>query len=122
MFSVTGSFGHGCVTNFLRGSPTNSVYQGILFFQDRNSVSTTHNFQGGGNFSLSGTIYLTNTTALMNSGTYQTLNVSGGSASATSVTGEVIVSVLNMSGGQTVLTMHLTNSGGSGVRQVALVQ
>src|SRR5579864_2151934 len=54
----------------LVGSDQSSVYKGILFFQDRTSdahigtgPSPGHSLQGGGNMSLTGTIYITNTKA-----------------------------------------------------------
>ena len=121
-FGITGSFGNNCVVNALTGSPASSVYQGILFFQDRSSAAQTHNFQGGGNFSLTGTIYITNDIATMTASPsqYQKVNLSGGSSSATAVFGEVVVSNLTLNGGS-ILTMHLT-AGPAGVKRVALVQ
>jgi len=112
-FGTSGSFGQGCAQNFLLGSPVDSTYEGILFFQDRNSAAAlTHNFAGSGSFALTGTIYLNDT----NSAQYQTLNLNGGPIT---VNGDIVVSQLSLTGSS--LTMYLV-SAQSSIKQVALVQ
>jgi hypothetical protein len=111
-FGTSGTFGQGCVQNSLVGSPSNSAYEGILFFQDRNSPLLLHNFAGTGSIALNGTIYMNNA----NPAQYQTLNLAGGPVS---VTGEIIAGSLTLNGG--TLTMNLAPQQTS-AKQVALVQ
>src|SRR5437016_1650030 len=108
--------------NVLLGSPETSVYKGIAFFQDRGSAAHTHSWQGGGGLSITGTIYLTNTEPTMRAAPshYQTLSLQGNPASATSVTGEIIVDALSL-GGNSVVRMNL-NPLSLTVRKVALVR
>jgi hypothetical protein len=110
-------------TSTLVGSPANSSYQGILLFQDRSSVSNTHSLGGGGAMTLQGTIYLTNTIAAMSStpGTYQALNLQGGTGSGTLIQGEIIVGALAL-GGNSAITMNLNSNSVILVSQVALVK
>jgi hypothetical protein len=116
-FGTAAGFGSSCAANALTGSPASSAYRGILFFQDRSSAQTTHNFSGAGSFTLNGTIYITNSTN--DSATqYQTVNLNGGST--ITVLGEVVVSNLTMSGGSN-LKIKLS-AGPAGVKRVALVQ
>jgi hypothetical protein len=105
----------------LVGSPTSSSYQGILFFVNRAAASQTHNLDGGGGLSLIGTIYATDTLANMGAGHYQTLSFQGNAGSSTSITGEIITSVLTL-GGTPNITMNLSSIPSTSVRQVALVQ
>jgi Flp pilus assembly protein TadG len=105
------------------GAPTGPYY-GLLFFQDRNSAAYTHNIgQGNGCFDLVGTVYITNTLAIMkaNPNQYQTVAYNGNSCSATINQGEIIVSALSIVG-TTNVNMGLYPMGFLKVRKVALVQ
>ncbi|HEY1949972.1 MAG TPA: pilus assembly protein TadG-related protein [Bryobacteraceae bacterium] len=131
ILSIASNSGKSASTNFncpnggncLVGSPQNSSYDGILFFQNRaTATSLSHSFSGGGGLSLTGTIYLTHTVAGINSdGTYQSLTLSGNSGGATKVQGEIIVDALSL-GGSSGITMNLIGTPTFSVRQVALVQ
>ena len=103
----------------LVGSSPNSIYKGLLFFRDRAAPAAAHTLGGGGNISLQGAIYLTNT--IMTASTYQTLSLNGGSGSSTLIRGQVIVSVLQL-GGNGSITMQLDASNQLIVNQVALVK
>ena len=105
----------------LIGSPQDSVYEGMLFFQDRSSPSLNHTIWAGGSITLTGTIYITNTLAMMQGGQYQTLTFGGNAGSTTQVIGEIVTSAIKMNGG-TTLVMHLTGTPTRDVRQVALVR
>jgi hypothetical protein len=110
----------------LVGSPTNSSYLGILFFQDRSSVANTgknaHSLGGGGGLTLKGTIYITNTLATMKGDAthYQELDLQGTPGSATLIQGEIIVGVLGL-GGNAGITMNLDSNKTLNIRQVAMV-
>ena len=95
----------------LVGSPAASAYKGILFFQDRAAAAKTHNLGGGGQMSLTGTVYMPGAT--------QTLNLQGGSGSGTLIQGEVIIGKLSLSGNSGI-HMNLNGSGVT-VRQIALI-
>ena len=113
-FSTSGTFGQGCAQkNLLQGSRADSQYEGILFFQDRNSPMLTHNFAGSGGFTLNGTIYMNST----NPAQYQTLNLTGGTVY---VSIEITVGSLTLNNGGS-LTMNVV-PGQTSARQVALVQ
>jgi hypothetical protein len=116
---------HNCATggNCLVGSPTNSTYEGILFFQNRATATTlTHSFSGGGGLTLIGTVYLTHTAASIKiDGKYQSVNLQGNSGGTTKVQGEIITDVLSL-GGNSTITMNLIATPTFQVRQVALVQ
>jgi hypothetical protein len=122
-FDISGT---GSVT--LVGSPPGSSYKGILFFQDRSSVAhvdtnpQAHRLGGGGDLTLTGTIYLTNTIATMTttSGQYQALKLQGGPGSGTHIQGEIIVGVLDL-GGNGGITMNLNSTSAILVSQIALV-
>jgi Flp pilus assembly protein TadG len=109
----------------LIGSPASGTYKGILFFADRSAVSTNDSLGGGGGLSVYGTIYLTDTIAQMGLTSaatcpqYQSLSLGGGSTSS-SITGEIIVGMLGMSGNAGI-TMTLSPTGFTAVRQIALV-
>ncbi len=113
----------------LVGSPATGDFKGILFFQDRNSQAhldtnaQAHRLGGGGQMTLQGTIYLTNTIATMTStpGQYQSLKLQGGPGSGTLIQGEIIVGVLD-SGGSGAITMNLNSNSVILVSQVALVK
>jgi hypothetical protein len=114
----------------LIGSPLASPYKNILFFEDHAAAANTsnqhpknpHKMGGGGNLSLKGTIYLTNTLLTMqgNADTYQELDLQGNPGSATTIQGEIIVGALSL-GGNGGITMNLNSSSTLLVRQVALV-
>jgi Flp pilus assembly protein TadG len=125
--SGTGQINIGSNGNVdLIGSPASSPYKNILFFEDHTSGANTgknaHSMGGGGNLSLKGTIYLTNTLATMqgNAATYQELDLQGNPGSATTIQGEIIVGALGL-GGNGGITMNLNSSSTLLVRQVALV-
>jgi hypothetical protein len=102
----------------LIGSPTNSTYLGILFFQDRNSAAQSHTLGGGGQMTLQGTIYLNNTT--MTATKYQSLSLQGGPGSGTTIQGEIITGTLAL-GGNGGITMNLNSTATYTVNEVALV-
>jgi hypothetical protein len=107
----------------LLGSPLESIYKGILFFQDRNAPATTHRLGGGGALTLVGTVYITNTRGgmLANAAQFQTLLLQGTPGSSTKVIGEIITSALQL-GGNAGITMQLNPGATLHVRQVALVR
>ncbi len=115
----------------LIGSPASSTYKGILLFEDRaapaNNVDQSphnqHTLGGGGDLTLIGTIYLTNTrdTTLANPKTYQELDLQGNSGNATKIDGEIIVDALQL-GGTGGITMSLNSNASYIVSEVALVQ
>lgn len=106
----------------LVGSPSNSTYLGMLFFEDRNAPALAHSLGGGGSLSLLGTIYLTNTLPIMNGNPsqYQSLSLQGNPGNSTYVQGEIIVGALNL-GGNGSITMDLNSTATLDVREVALV-
>jgi hypothetical protein len=106
----------------LVGSPSSSSYQGILFFQDRNSAAQSHSLGGGGSMSLVGTIYLTNTLATMQADAthYQSLSLSGHGGNSTLIQGEIIVGTLSM-GGSSSITMDLNPNNVPNVRQITMI-
>ncbi len=130
MGMVVYNTGNGANDNFevgaqgsasLLGSPLSSPYSGILFFQDRSSGGHTHRLGGGGNLSLRGTIYLTNTAAGISGSRYQELLLRGNSGSTTQVEGKIIVDTLDL-GGTGAIVMKLYPDPLRDVTQVALVR
>lgn len=114
----------------LVGSPTNSVYKGILLFEDRTAAAhvgppakNAHSLGGGGTLALVGTVYVTNTKAIMlaTPSQYQELALQGTPGSSTTIQGEIITSNLAL-GGNAGITMNLNNLPIYKVRQAALVQ
>jgi hypothetical protein len=107
----------------LVGSDSGTAFKGILFFQDRSSAAASHSLGGGGNLTLLGTIYITNTLALMkaNAAQYQSLTLQGNSGSSTLIKGEIIASSLAL-GGTPNITMNLNPNATLHIRQVALVK
>ncbi len=108
----------------LLGSNDSGTYKGILFFEAHTAaahtgVSGSHKLGGGGNLSLTGTIYLTDTT--QTSSTYQELVLRGNSGNTTDIIGEIIVDVLNL-GGSGQIRMFLNPNYVLPVDQVALVK
>ncbi len=105
-------------------------YKGILFFQDRTSGGHTgiggnkgHKFGGGGALSLVGTVYVTNSLAIMTppGGPYQNVLLQGTPGSSTVITGEVTSSTLNL-GGNATIQMNLNPSEVLHIRQISLVK
>jgi hypothetical protein len=110
----------------LVGSPSSSAYQGILFFEDRNSAAhfgppanQAHSLGGGGAMTLVGTIYINSNANTAT--TYQELDLQGSSGNATNIQGEIITSTLKVQGSSGI-TMSLSATPSYTVRQVALVQ
>jgi hypothetical protein len=111
----------------LIGSPASSTYENILFFEDRSAAANTtpnhnpHSLGGGGALQLQGTIYLTNTLAIMaDPAHFQELDLSGNSGNQTLIQGEIIVGVLGL-GGTGGIKMDLNPNATLVVQQVALV-
>jgi hypothetical protein len=103
----------------LVGSPANSAYKGILFFQDRSTTGVVANTLGGGGaLSLQGTLYMNNSNPTSSS--YESISLSGHSGNITLIQGEIITNVLSM-GGNASIQMDLQGSKYP-LRQVALVQ
>jgi len=115
----------------LIGSPATSAYKGILLFEDRTAAANNvdqsphnqHTLGGGGDLTLVGTIYLTNTraTTLATATRYQELDLQGNSGNATKIDGEIIVDALQL-GGTGGITMSLNSNASYIVSEVALVQ
>jgi len=103
-------------------------YYSLLFFEDRTADAHTgpnnqHTFgKGNGCFSLIGTIYATNSRAVMLADPthYQEVDYNGNPCSSTVQQGYIIVSSLQIVG-TTTIRMNLTPYGFLKVRQVALV-
>jgi hypothetical protein len=107
----------------LVGTPIDSAYKGMLFFEDRSAPAATHVLGGGGCLSLLGTIYLNNplATMLADSTHYQTLEYHGNPCSTTYTEGDVIVNALVLKG-TADLAMKLRPDSYLRIRKVALVQ
>jgi hypothetical protein len=107
----------------LVGPDLNSVYKGILFFQDRTAAAHAHSLGGGGSLSLKGTIYITNTLAIMKvtPTQYQSVTLQGNSGSSTIIDGEIIAGALTL-GGTPDIRMNLNAGSTLHIRQVALVR
>ena len=107
----------------LLGTPDDSIYKGILFFQDRTAATLQHRLGGGGTLQLTGTIYLTNTLADGTSpgSPLQHLLLQGNPGSTTLIIGMIIVSELEL-GGNAGITMQLDPDAHLHIRQVALVR
>jgi Flp pilus assembly protein TadG len=113
----------------LHGPPDDSIWDGILFYEDPTSAGGSHTglpggnpghqVWGGGTLSLTGTIYI-NSRSGVTSSSYQALTLGGAAGSSTTVTGEIIVNTLSLGGGGTI-NMNLSSVTRL-VRQVALVQ
>src|SRR6266702_209960 len=108
-------------------------YFGILCWEDRTADAHVGNNpptsggshgigQGSGCFTLIGTIYMTNTLAIMsNANHYQSVTYNGNPCSATIQQGYVIASTLELKG-TTSLTMDIPPYGYRIVRKLALIQ
>jgi Flp pilus assembly protein TadG len=110
----------------LIGSPTSGTYKGMLFFVDRSAATQNDNLGGGGNLTLFGTIYMTDTIAQMGQTSAATCSqnqivaMGGNSGSTTTITGEIIVSMLNLDG-TSGINMTLSPLSLVTIRQIALV-
>jgi Flp pilus assembly protein TadG len=115
----------------LHGPPEDSIWEGILFYEDPNATGGSHTglpggnpghtIQGAGNISLTGTIYINSRTGVTVS-SFQNLSIQGSpkAGSSTTVTGEIIANTLALGGGGQI-NMNLSSVTRL-VRQVALVQ
>lgn len=114
-------YGAGVSAASLTSTPA-APYYGILFFEDRNACAHTHTIgQGTACFSLIGTVYITNTLAIMTANPAQYQSVAyNGTCSGTQRDGPIIVSKLTV-GGNSTMTMGYPTSV-LNLRQVALVQ
>lgn len=151
-FAATGGFSitTGNNISFVGPTPTQVVdgqtvpgppYYNIAFWENRNAEAHYHNGkspskggqmslgQGTGCFQVTGTIYMTNTAAIMNKTSdpdypnhVQYVNYGGNPCSSTITQGDIIVSDLNLNGNTATIKMHLLPYGFIKVRQVALVQ
>ncbi len=98
-------------TASMTGSSTSSVWEGLLFYEDRGSSNIGASLGGGGSMSLTGTIYLPT----------QTLSLQGGSGSGTLLQGEIVVDKLSL-GGNGSITMDLNPNLKLPVIRIALVK
>jgi hypothetical protein len=126
VFEITSNSGQISGVNYgnsLLGTPAASVYSGILFFENRAASAHAHSLSGGGGLTVRGTIYLTNTEAIMTTtpSQYQSLDLQGNPGSSTQVIGEIIVGTLSL-GGSANITMTLDPNSTLHIRQVALVK
>jgi len=115
--------GAGVSTSNPTAAPV-SPYYGILFFEQRNADGQTHTLgQGDGCFSIIGTIYITNTLAIINANPshYQTVLYHGTPCTGLSNIGEIIVSQLTIKG-TAWINMQLFPAAYLTARQVGLVQ
>jgi hypothetical protein len=110
------------IGNFIgaRGDLSTSHYQGVFFWESRSvGVAAEHTFGGGSAFTVQGTLYASrpNPTNTI----YQTIQLKGGSGSATRIIGEVVTNVLSL-GGNSGINMTLNRALVPNQRQVALVK
>lgn len=113
----------------LHGPPDDSIWDGILFYEDPTSAGGSHTglsggnpghqVWGGGTLALTGTIYI-NSRANVTPTAFQALTLGGGGGSNTTLSGEIIVNTLSI-GGNGTINMNLSSVTRL-VRQVALVQ
>jgi len=105
----------------LLGADNGSPYKGILFFEDRTATAQTHTLGGGGDIVLTGSIYLTNTLAIMKAtpSQYQTLSMGGNSSIV--INGLIVVGAASTSGTASI-TFNLSAAPALLVRQIALVR
>jgi hypothetical protein len=109
-------------TNALGQTVPAPPYYDILFYEDRTADANTHQLgKANSNWSWIGSIYITNTLAIMHDPTHvQQATYSGSPSGNTVDEGEIIVGQWHMSGGGS-LTMNLRPYGFTFIRQVALV-
>jgi hypothetical protein len=142
-FAQTGQFNFGTNTNIWFTGPTLTTtnssgqtvpkgpYYNITLWEDRTAEpGSGHTLgQGNGCFTVTGTVYLTNTLAIMTDTTdkwypnhTQSVTYAGNPCSATAQLGDIIVSDLSLSGNKSTIVMNLFPYGFVQVRQVALVE
>lgn len=114
-------------TNSKGQTVPSSPYYNIAMWEDRTAIAQTHSLgQGNGCFTVTGSIYITNTLAIMQAapaGTHvQRVNYGGNPCSTTATQGDIVVSDLSLNGHQAAITMNLLPYGFLFIRQVALVQ
>jgi hypothetical protein len=109
----------------LVGAPNNSIYKGILLFQDPTAAggihtgAGAHTIGGGGQWSLTGTMYINRRGA--SGTTYQQLVLSGNGGGSTLLVGQIITNALELSGTPSI-RMRLNPNSTLAVRQIAMVQ
>lgn len=115
----------------LHGAPDDSIWDGILFYEDPTSNGGSHTglpsgnpghtIQGAGSIGLTGTMYI-NSRGGVTLSSFQNLSVQGSSkaGSSTTLTGEIITNTLALGGGGQI-KMNLSSVTRL-VRQVALVR
>jgi hypothetical protein len=118
------------LTTTLNGNTVPAApYYGILFWEDRTAdKNLNHNLgQGNASFAWTGTIYITNTLAIMQDTTdkaypdhVQAVTYNGGPSGTTIMKGYIIVGRLSMVG-NTAFSLYLLPYGYLTVKQVALV-
>jgi hypothetical protein len=129
IFNFVANAGASSPGIILHGPPDDSIWAGILFYEDPTSAggshtglpggNPAHQVWGGGTLSLTGTIYINNR-GTVTSTSYQGLALGGGGGSNTTLTGEIIVNTLSL-GGNGQINMNLSSVTRL-VRQVALIQ
>jgi Flp pilus assembly protein TadG len=103
---------------------TNPTYEGIIFWEDRTlnpDVVVTHTFGGGGQITITGTIYANMLSSNVTYNNYQEISLSGNSGSTTTLVGEIVTNVLFLTGGGKI-NMQLSTTDVRDVRAVAFVQ
>ena len=98
-------------------------YYGLWYFEDRTADANSHSLgQGNGCFSITGTIYITNTQAIMQAdhSHYQDVTLGGTPCGNTTNVGDIIVGQLHLHG-NAAYVMTLVPYGFLNIRQVALV-
>jgi Flp pilus assembly protein TadG len=113
---------NGCTTTGGCDVPT-APYYGITFWEDRTADAKTHIIgKGNGCFTVIGTIYITNTLAIMqgDSAHFQKITYNGTPCSTTITQGDIITGQLGIVG-TSHIKMNLVPQGFLNVRQVALV-
>ncbi|HYL38406.1 MAG TPA: Tad domain-containing protein [Bryobacteraceae bacterium] len=105
----------------LTGSDNSSSYQGILFFQDRHAPAQTHSLGGGGQITLNGTLYITDTRDVMLADPSQYQTVTLGGNSGIQINGSIVVSLLQMWGTSNI-TFNLSAGPILMVQRLGLVQ
>jgi hypothetical protein len=108
---------------FLLGADPALTYQKIVIFVDHGAPAQSHTLGGGGTWSVTGTVYATNTVPTIlnsvNQAQFQSFGFQGNPASGT-VNGEIIVDSLSL-GGTPNITMNLDPALNT-IRQIALVR
>ena len=105
------------------------VQRGILFFQDRSTLSANPSWGGGGSFLLAGTMYFHSCNAAGTgtgcgaAGTYYNdmFTLQGGSGSSTYVLGDIVADNITL-GGNSSITMDLNPAKAFTILKVSLLQ